>query len=99
MHAGREEDHMTISQDGRAPPRRRPGPKPRGRTVIPLTITVTPTQRTALEALADSEKSSISMVVRRFIAMGLAAGESLILAIVIAFTLMRCGGACAPQRA
>lgn len=32
---------MTISPDGHAPPKRRPGPKPRGRTVVPLTIAVT----------------------------------------------------------
>jgi len=61
------------------PPKRRPGPKPRGRTVVPLTFTLTPVQRAALEVLADAEKSSISTVVRRFIAAGLAAGTLLIL--------------------
>lgn len=65
---------MTTTQDGRFPPRHRPGPKPRGRTVVPLTITVTHAQRAGLEARADSEKSSISTVVRRFVATGLAAG-------------------------
>ncbi len=65
---------MTTKQDGRFPPRRRPGPKPRGRTVVPLTITVTHAQRAGLEARADSEKGSISTVVRRFVAVGLAAG-------------------------
>jgi len=65
---------MTTTQDGRSSPRRRPGPKPRGRTVVPLTITVTHAQRAGLEARADSEKSSISTVVRRFVAVGLAAG-------------------------
>ncbi len=56
-----------------APPKgRRPGPKPRGRTVVPLTITVTRAQRDALEAMADTEKSSISSVIRRFITVGLA---------------------------
>jgi len=64
---------MTTTQDGRLLPRRRPGPKPRGRTVVPLTITVTHAQRAGLEARADSEKSSISTVVRRFVAVGLAA--------------------------
>ncbi len=65
---------MTTTQDGRSPPRRRPGPKPRGRTVVPLTITVTHAQRAELEARADAERSSISTVVRRFVAAGLAAG-------------------------
>ncbi len=64
---------MSIVHDGRAAPKRRPGPKPRGRTVIPLTITVTHAQRAGLEARADMEKSSISTVVRRFVAAGLAA--------------------------
>lgn len=80
---------MTTTQDGRSPVRHRPGPKPRGRTVIPLTITVTHAQRTALEALADTEKSSISMVVRRFIAVGLAAGGLIILTAVIESTIAR----------
>jgi hypothetical protein len=62
---------MTIVQDGRAPPKKRPGPKPRGRSVVPLTITVTRVQRTALEALADAQQRSISAVVRQFIADGL----------------------------
>lgn len=84
---------MTVSQDGHAPPRRRPGPKPRGRTVIPLTITVTPDQRAALEARAEAEKSSISMVVRRFITAGLATGEWLVFATLIAFALTRRSGA------
>ncbi len=61
------------TRDGPFPPRRRPGPKSYGRTVIPLTITVTHAQRAALEVLADMEKSSISTVVRRFVAGGLAA--------------------------
>ncbi len=65
---------MTTTQDGRSPPKRRPGPKPWGRTVVSLTITVTHAQRAGLEARADSEKSSISTVVRRFVAAGLAAG-------------------------
>jgi hypothetical protein len=51
----------------------RPGPKPRGRTVIPLTITVTHAQRAALEVRADTERTSISTIVRRFVAVGLAA--------------------------
>ena len=80
---------MTTTHDGRSPVRHRPGPKPRGRTVIPLTITVTHAQRTALEALADTEKSSISMVVRRFIAVGLAAGGLIILTAVIESTIAR----------
>lgn len=68
---------MTTTQDGRSPPKGRPGPKPRGRTVVPLTITVTHAQRAGLEARADAEKSSISTVVRRFIATGLAGGSLL----------------------
>ena len=64
---------MTLFQDELPPPRKRPGPKPRGRTVIPLTITVTLAQRVALIALADTQTSSISAVVRQFIVAGLAA--------------------------
>lgn len=67
---------MTLSQNGLSPPRKRPGPKPRGRTVIPLTITVTVAQRAALIALADTQTSSISAVVRQFIITGLAAGAA-----------------------
>ena len=44
---GTRGDRMTITHDGRSPPKRRPGPKPRGRTVVPLTITVTHAQRAA----------------------------------------------------
>jgi hypothetical protein len=71
---GREETRMAATRDGRSPPKGRPGPKPRGRTVVPLTITITHAQRAGLEALADAEKSSISTIVRRFVAAGLAAG-------------------------
>jgi hypothetical protein len=84
---------MTTPRDGPARPRRRPGPKPRGRTVIPLTITVTHAQRTALDALADAEKSSISMVVRRFIAAGPAAGGLFILTALIETTITHRTGA------
>src|SRR5690349_18897375 len=84
---------MTISQDGRAPPKRRPGPKPRGRTVVPLTITVTHAQRAGLEARADLEQTSISTVVRRFIAAGLAASGLLILAALIEIESSRRTGA------
>ncbi len=66
---------MTTTKDGRSPPKGRPGPKPRGRTVIPLTITVTHIQRAELEALADAQKVSISTIVRQFIAVGLAASK------------------------
>ncbi len=55
-------------------PKGRPRPKPCGRTVVRLTITITPAQRAALEARADAEQVSISTVVRRFVAVGLAAG-------------------------
>ncbi|GEM_PF-2776066 len=78
---------MATTLDGRAPPKRRPGPKPRGRTVVPLTITVTHAQRAALETRADTEGTSISMVVRRFVATGLTAGGLLILAALIATTI------------
>ena len=84
---------MAITQDGHAPPKRRPGPKPRGRTVVPLTITVTPAQREALEARADAEKSSISTIVRRFIAAGLAASGLYILLALIEITIARRTGA------
>jgi len=76
VDARREEDCMTLSHDGLSPPRKRPGPKPRGRTVIPLTITVTLAQRTALIALADTQTSSISAIVRAFIVTGLGAGAA-----------------------
>jgi len=66
---------MTTHRDSPLPPRRRPGPKPRGRTVVPLTITVTPAQRATLEVLADAQKSSISIVARRLIEAGLVAGN------------------------
>ncbi len=45
-------------------PKSHPGPKPRGRKVVPLTITVTRAQRTALEVRADTEQVSISTIVR-----------------------------------
>lgn len=49
-------------------------PKPWGRTVVPLTITVTHAQRAELEVRANTERTSISTMVRRFVAAGLAAG-------------------------
>lgn len=67
---------MTIPHDELSPLRRRPGPKPRGRTVMPLTITVTIAQRRALISLADAQMLSISAVVRQFIVVGLAAGAA-----------------------
>ena len=90
---------MTIVRDGPAPSRHRPGPKPRGRTVVPLTITVTPVQRTALEVLADSEQSSISKVVRRFIAAGLAAGGLLVLTTLTEIVIPRRGAYMSALRA
>jgi len=67
---------MDVAQDGQPPIKSRPGPKPRGRTVAPLTITVTPAQRAALEEMADAQRVSISAVIRRFIAVGLAANTA-----------------------
>jgi hypothetical protein len=93
---GREEIRMTTIRDDRSTPKGRPGPKPRGRTVVPLTITVTHAQRAGLEALADTEKSSISTVVRRFVAAGLAAGVLpglCILPALIEITILRRTGA------
>jgi hypothetical protein len=84
---------MTIAHDGRAPPRRRPGPKPRGRTVVPLTITVTHAQRASLEALADAQRCSISTVVRQFVAAGLAAGSLFVLSALIEIARARRTGA------
>jgi hypothetical protein len=92
VRTGREEIGMPTPADGRSPPRRRPGPKARGRTVVPLTITITHAQRAALEARADMEKSSISTVVRRFVAAGLAAGGLVILAALIDITIARRSG-------
>ncbi len=83
---------MTTTKDDRSPPRRRPGPKPRGRTVVPLTITVTHAQRAALETLADAEKGSISTVVRRFITAGLVVGALLILSTLLDSAAPRRGG-------
>ena len=80
---------MTTTHAVRSPVRRRPGPKPRGRTVIPLTITVTHAQRAELGARADTEQSSISTIVRRFIAVGLAAGVLVILTAVIEIAITR----------
>lgn len=74
-------------------PKRRPGPKPRGRTVVPLTITVTHAQRADLEARADSEQVSISTIVRRFVAAGLAAGGLVVLAALIDLVIARRTGA------
>jgi len=84
---------MTTTRDGRAPPKRRPGPKPRGRTVVPLTITVTHAQRAGLEARADMEQTSISTIVRRFIAAGLAASGLIVLAVLIEIKSARRTGA------
>ncbi len=84
---------MIPSQDGKSPPKGRPGPKPCGRTVIPLTITVTHAQRAALEARADVEKSSISTIVRRFVAAGLAAGGLCVLSALIEIIIARRTGA------
>jgi hypothetical protein len=84
---------MTIPHDGRAPPKRRPGPKPRGRTVVPLTITVTHAQRAGLEVRADAEQCSISTIVRRFIAAGLAAGGLVVLSVIIEIASARRTGA------
>lgn len=64
---------MIVSPDGLPPPKGRPGPKPRGRSVVPLTITVTIAQRASLIALADAQRSSISAIVRQFLVIGLAA--------------------------
>lgn len=67
---------MASPRDGLVLLKSRPGPKPRGRSVVPLTITVTWAQRTALEALADVQQRSISAVVRQFIAAGFAADSA-----------------------
>ncbi len=68
---------IPLSRDGPSRPKGRPGPKPWGRSVVPLTITVTHAQRAALEARADAEEVSISTIVRRFVATGLTDGELL----------------------
>lgn len=54
-----------------------------------MTITVTPAQRAALEAIADAEGVSISTVIRRFIAVGLVAGGLYILTALIETTITR----------
>ncbi len=88
---------MIITRDGHAPPKRRPGPKPRGRTVVPLTITVTHAQRAALEARADAEMSSISTIVRRFVAAGLAAGILFVL-VILSAPIANIGATARPSR-
>ncbi len=95
VRTGREETRMRTSTplEVLSRPKGRPGPKPRGRTVVPLTITVTHAQRTELEARADMEKSSISTIVRRFVAAGLAAGGLVILAALIDIIVARRTGA------
>ncbi len=93
---------MVTTLDGHAPPKRRPGPKPWGRTVVPLTITVTHAQRAELEVRADAERTSISTVVRRFVAAGLAAGGLFGLFLVstlIEIFLLRRNGAGIPRAA
>ncbi len=64
---------MTTTSEESPQPQRRSGPKARGRTVAPLTITITPAQRAALEERADAQRVSISTVIRQFIAAGLVA--------------------------
>jgi hypothetical protein len=88
-----QEDRMAIIPDVPSLPKRRPGPKPRGRTVVPLTITVTPAQRAALEVRADVEQRSISAVVREFINTGLTASILFILSALSVITAARCPGA------
>lgn len=83
---------MVITPDVPSPPKRRPGPKPRGRTVVPLTITVTPAQRAALEARADAQQRSISAVVREFITAGLAPRALSILSALIVVTAVHTRG-------
>jgi hypothetical protein len=61
------------SSDTRSGRKRNPGPKPGGRKVAPLTVTIPPAQKAALEALADERGCSISEIVRQFVADGLAA--------------------------
>ncbi len=93
---------MTIPRDGSTRPKGHPGPKPWGRTVVPLTITVTHAQRAELEAWADAEQVSISTVVRRFVAAGLAAGGLFGLFLVstlIEIFLLRRNGAGIPRAA
>jgi hypothetical protein len=67
---------MTLPLDGSLSRKGRPGPKPRGRSVVPLTITVTIAQRASLIALAEIQQSSISAIVRQFILAGLAADSA-----------------------
>ncbi len=62
---------MITPRDGPSRSKTRPGPKPRGRTVVPLTITVTHAQRIALDARADAQGISISAVIRACIVAGL----------------------------
>jgi hypothetical protein len=63
---------MRSVNDEQRIPRRHPGPKPRGRTVVPVQTTITPDQRAALEALADAQECSISAIIRQMIDTGLA---------------------------
>jgi len=66
---------MTTARDDPGILKRKPGPRPRGRTVLPLTIAVTMAQRALLDGIAARECTTVSAVVRRLIVAGLAASE------------------------
>jgi len=67
---------MTTARDDPGILKRKPGPKPRGRTVLPLTIAVTMAQRALLDGIAARECITVSAVVRRLIVAGLAASDA-----------------------
>lgn len=62
---------MTLSPHGRTRPWRHPGPMRRGRTVLPVTITLDSEEHAALATLAHAQKVSVTTVARRLITAGL----------------------------
>lgn len=58
--------------------------------MVPLTITVTPAQRTALKTMADVQHISISAMIRQFIEIGLATSALYVLTALIEITITRC---------
>ena len=56
-----------------ASPSERSGPDPRGRTTVPLRVTITLAQQTAVRARAEEQGCTADELVRRYIADGLAA--------------------------
>jgi hypothetical protein len=67
---------MTTAKRGAskraASPAEPSGPDPRGRTTVPLRVTITRAQQAAVRARAEEQGCTVDEIVRRFIADGLA---------------------------